>query len=66
MGDFLMLGMGSVEMALAWWVSALSVLVCVAWGASHWHSDGEPAEGGERRRRRRPKPARRHAGEAKP
>ncbi|MEW5774481.1 MAG: symporter small accessory protein [Thermodesulfobacteriota bacterium] len=64
MAEFFMLGMGSGEMALAYWLTILSAVFCVVWGALNWNRglDGEGPE--ERGRRRRARP--RRGGEERP
>lgn len=64
MREFFMLGMGSGEMALAWWLSVLSAAFCVVWGAINWNRGGGEEGPEERRRLRRVRP--RRGGEARP
>jgi len=63
--DFFMLGMGSGEMALAYWLSILAAVFCVVWGALNWNRGGEDEGPEERKRQRRARP-RRGGGEARP
>ncbi len=60
-----MLGMGSGEMALAYWLSILSAVFCVAWGALNWNRGGEGEGPEERKHRRRARP-KRGGGEGRP
>ena len=56
--DFFMLGMGSAEMALAYWLSILAALFCVVWGLLNWNKGGEDDGPEERKRHRRARPKR--------
>lgn len=37
----MMLGLGSVEIALAFWLVILSSLLCIGYGVIKWNSGGE-------------------------
>ncbi|MFW6415638.1 MAG: symporter small accessory protein [Thermodesulfobacteriota bacterium] len=37
-----MLGLGSLETALAFWLCIVATLVCVIYGAINWNKEGSP------------------------
>lgn len=41
----MMLGLGSVEIALAFWLSVGATAVCVIYGIVNWNNSGKTAEG---------------------
>lgn len=43
----MMLGFGSVEIALAFWLSIASTAVCVIYGIVNWNKTGDEKSGGD-------------------
>ncbi|WP_277872925.1 symporter small accessory protein [Pseudodesulfovibrio cashew] len=43
----MMLGFGSVEIALAFWLSIASTLLCVVYGIVNWNKGGNDKPGGD-------------------
>ncbi|WP_407681394.1 symporter small accessory protein [Pseudodesulfovibrio profundus] len=41
----MMLGLGSVEIALAFWLSIASALLCVVYGIVNWNNTGKSDSG---------------------
>jgi len=37
-----MLGLGSLEAALAFWLCLAATLLCVVYGAANWNKEGKP------------------------
>jgi len=38
----MLLGLGSIETALPYWLCILSTIGCVAYGIKNWNNSGEP------------------------
>lgn len=43
----MMLGFGSVEIALAFWLSIASTILCVVYGIVNWNNKGGEKPGGD-------------------
>lgn len=41
-GGHMLLGLGSIETALPYWLCILSTIGCVAYGIKNWNNSGEP------------------------
>lgn len=41
-GALMLLGLGSIETALPYWLCIISTIVCVAYGLKNWNNSGAP------------------------